>query len=335
MLEGDFLSGYRYPLLAGVVAAVATLIITPLVRKIAIKYGALDDPKSDDRRIHTTPIPRWGGIAIFAGFLIAIGAVLPFAYPDYTFPNYLLALVGVCALIVLFGAVDDSKVLSARIQAGFLLLCGLIVQLPADQFGRVQMLGIESPLPGPDFWITFGIWAIPFTAIYLFIVAKTMDTVDGVDGLAAGIAGIAAATLSIIATYDGQPRVALVCAAISGACIGFLRYNYNPATIFMGTGGAQFLGFSLAALSIVGAMKTAAALAIFIPLLVFAIPIFDAVVVVIRRIASGQPITQADKRHLHHTLLNKGLSQRQTVWVLYGVAIVLSVALIAIVRSYG
>jgi UDP-GlcNAc:undecaprenyl-phosphate GlcNAc-1-phosphate transferase len=162
-----------------------------------------------------------------------------------------------------------------------------------------------------------------------------MDTIDGIDGLAAGVAGIAGVTLSIIATYEEQPRVALVAAAIAGASIGFLRHNYNPAKIFMGTGGAQLLGFMLASLSIVGAFKTAAALALFIPILVFGVPIFDAAFVVVRRIVSRQPITQADKRHLHHTLLKKGFSQRQTVWILYTVAAALSLLLLVLVRAYG
>ena len=184
-------------------------------------------------------------------------------------------------------------------------------------------------------WIAFGVAGIAITAIYIFVITKTMDTIDGIDGLAAGIAGIAAGTLSIIATYDKQPRVALIAASTCGAAFGFLRYNYNPAKIFMGTGGAQVLGFILASLSIVGALKTAAALALFIPVLVFGVPLIDAVVVVIRRIISRQPITQADKRHLHHTLLSKGLSQRQAVWILYILALALCTVLINIVRLYG
>ena len=123
---------------------------------------------------------------------------------------------------------------------------------------------------------------------------------------------------------QGQPRIALITAATGGAALGFLGHNYNPAKIFMGTGGAYVLGFTLACLSIAGTLKTAAAVSIFIPLLVFGLPIFDAFFVVVRRIRSGSPITQADKRHLHHTLLGSGLSQRQTVWVLYAAAATLS-----------
>ncbi len=231
----------------------------------------------------------------------------------------------------------------------------MAVQFFFDPAGRVQIAGFGSPLGSTGSWVPLGMLAIPVTAVYIFVVAKTMDTIDGVDGLAAGIAAIAAATLSIIATYSVHrlapntavaqelgrgfqelPRVALVAAAIAGACMGFLRHNYNPAKIFMGTGGAQVLGFTLACISIAGVMKTAAAAALLVPILVFGVPLFDAFFVISRRLLSGQPITQADKRHLHHTLLGQGLSQRQTVWVLYTAAAALCAVLVAVVvRVYA
>ena len=162
---------------------------------------------------------------------------------------------------------------------------------------------------------------------------KTMDTIDGIDGLSAGIAAISAGTLIVIAVYSGQPRVAIVAAAIAGSSIGFLRHNYNPAKIFMGTGGAYVLGFMMACLSIVGALKTAAAVSIVLPVLVFGVPIVDAFIVITRRLLSGHPITQADKRHLHHTLLGKGLTQRQTVWILYAAAAALCAVALFVVRN--
>lgn len=332
----DPMAGFRYPLLTMVVSLVITLCLTPLVRRFAIKKGAVDDPKRDDRRVHTEPIPRWGGIAIFGGAVLALAVMLPLAYPNNPFPPYFLGMVGLGAVLVVMGAIDDLRSLSAKLQLLYLLAVGFLVQLPYDKVGRVKIQGMEMPIFGSHTqWVSFGIGGILVTAFYIFVVTKTMDTIDGIDGLAAGISSIAAGTLAIIATYEGQPRVALVAAASAGASIGFLRYNYNPAKIFMGTGGAQFLGFWLASLSIVGALKTAAALAVFIPILVFGVPIIDAGVVVVRRILSRQPITQADKRHLHHALLAKGLSQRQAVWVLYIVAIALCGALITIVRLYG
>lgn len=331
-IAGDLLKGFRAPGLAGLVALVISYVLTPWVRSFAISRGAVDDPKGDARRIHTEPIPRWGGLAIFAGILGALLVILPFAFPDSpAFPLYLVGMLFMGAAIVVVGALDDLYQYKAKVQALFLLLCGVGVQLFEGPIGRVQIQTFKVPLT--EIVIHLGLWAVPITAFYIFVVTKTMDTIDGVDGLAAGIATIAAATLVLIAVYGGQPRVAIVAAAIAGSALGFLRHNYNPAKIFMGTGGAQLLGFLLACLSIVGALKTAATLALLIPLLVFGVPIFDAFFVIIRRIASGQPITQADKRHLHHTLLGKGLTQRQTVWVMYAMAAALCAVAFLVIKT--
>ena len=330
------LAGFRYPLLAAFIALAVTWLATPWVRRLAFKLGAVDDPKRDDRRVHTEPLPRWGGIAIYGGFLVSLLAVLPFAFPGRAtpFPPYLLGIVGIGTAVVVVGALDDLKQFSAKIQATFLLAAGAGVTLCGmHDRARVLIAGLNwPPFVDSHQWVGFGVWAIPITAVYVFVVTKTMDTIDGIDGLASGIAAIAGGTLSIIATYEGQPRVALVTAALAGSALGFLRHNYNPAKIIMGTGGAQFLGFALATLSIVGAMKTAAALMILIPVFVFGVPLFDAVQVVIRRRLSGVPITQADKRHIHHQLLDRGLSQRQAVWVLYLIAFILCALLILVVK---
>jgi UDP-GlcNAc:undecaprenyl-phosphate GlcNAc-1-phosphate transferase len=331
-----FLDGFRAPLLAALVALAVSWFLTPYVRKVAIRSGAVDDPSQDERRVHAEPTPRWGGLAIYAGIVVALAAILPWAYPFNPFPDYLIAVLLLGVVIVALGALDDLYQFSARVQMIFLVAAGVAVQFWYDAAGRVQIQGITTPLFAAEGeWQAFGWLAIPLTAIYIFVVTKTMDTIDGIDGLAAGIASIAGATLAIIAVYSGQPRVALVCAAVAGASIGFLRHNYNPARIFMGTGGAQLLGFILACMSIVGALKTAAALALIVPILLFGVPVIDALIVVVRRLISRQPITQADKRHLHHALLSKGLTQRQAVWVLYLIALTLAGALIVVVRLYG
>ncbi len=335
---GKLLEGFRYPLLAMGVALVASLVLTPIVRRLAFRFGAVDDPNRDDRRVHKVPLPRWGGIAIYGGLLIALASVLPFAYPHAPFPLYLVGILGIGGVVVVAGALDDLHQFSAKIQLGVLLAAGVAIQFfdSREVHTTVQISGISWPIFSSDgAWVPFGIWAIPLTAFYIFVVTKTMDTIDGIDGLAAGIAAITGATLSIIATYEGQPRVALIAAALAGTSLGFLKHNYNPARIIMGTGGAQLLGFVLASLSIVGALKTAAAVAIIVPVLVFGVPLFDAAQVMIRRKLSGVPITQADKRHIHHQLLDRGLSQRQAVWVLYSIAIVLCVTLVIVVRVYG
>ncbi|MCC7229000.1 MAG: undecaprenyl/decaprenyl-phosphate alpha-N-acetylglucosaminyl 1-phosphate transferase [Fimbriimonadaceae bacterium] len=330
-----FWGGFRYPLFTGLVAMLITWGLTPRVRMLAFKSGAVDDPKRDDRRIHKEPLPRWGGIAIFIGIAIAIAAVLPFAFPKTNpYPLYLVGMLVVGALLVVAGALDDLYQYSAKIQLLILLGAGVAIQFFAGSIGKIQIRTLGIPFTDHHIQLLWA--AIPLTAIYIFIVTKTMDTIDGVDGLASGIAAISAGTLMTIAVYEGQPRVAIIAAAVGGSCIGFLRHNYNPAKIIMGTGGAYILGFTLACLSIVGAVKTAAALTLIIPIFVFGVPIFDAIQVVIRRKLSGVPITQADKRHLHHQLLKRGLSQRQTVWVLYLAAAALcGTLLVIILRSYA
>jgi UDP-GlcNAc:undecaprenyl-phosphate GlcNAc-1-phosphate transferase len=336
--QGKFLEGFRYPILTGVVALVLTMLLTPYILKLAVKMGAVDDPTRDERRIHKEPLPRWGGIAIFAGILISLLAILPFAYPKSNpFPMYLIGIFLVGGVLVVAGALDDLFQYSAKIQLLVLLAAGVVIQFLFDKSGRIQINSIGIPFSDGQY-LDLHVWwlAIPITAIYIFVVTKTMDTIDGVDGLASGIAAISATTLAIIATYSGQPRVALVAAAIGGASLGFLRHNYNPAKIIMGTGGAYILGFSLACLSVVGALKVAAAFALVIPILAFGVPIFDAFVVVTRRIIARQPIYVADKRHVHHALLGKGYSQRETVLILYAVAATLcGVLLMLVVKTNG
>ncbi len=328
-IESKLLSGFRAPLVALAIAMIVGYFLTPWVRSFAIKRGAVDDPTRDDRRVHTQPTPRWGGLAIYGGLVASLGILLPFAYPQtVAFPPYLIGMLILGAVIVVVGALDDLYQYRASIQALFLLACGIVIQFFGSDAGYVQIQTLGQSLK-------LGWLAMPFTAIYIFVVTKTLDTIDGLDGLAAGIAAIAGGTLAIIAIYSGQPRVALIAAAVTGSVLGFLRHNYNPAKIFLGTGGAQLLGFTLACVSIVGAMKTAATVAVAIPLLIFGVPIFDATFVVIRRILARQAITQADKRHLHHTLLGQGLTQRQVVWVLYAAAMLLAASLMLVIKQYG
>ncbi|RYG39188.1 undecaprenyl/decaprenyl-phosphate alpha-N-acetylglucosaminyl 1-phosphate transferase [bacterium] len=326
------LKGFRAPILAGFIALAVTWLVTPYVIKLAFKHGAVDDPKRDDRRVHKVPLARWGGIGIYLGILVALLVVLPFAYPStVAFPRYLIAMLAIAGGLAVFGMFDDLKSYSARWQLLALLGAGVVVQFFYGSIGRVQINTLSIPLSNPPAYFVLGLMAIPATAFYIFIVTKTMDTIDGIDGLSSGIAAITATTLVIIGVYGGQPRVAIVAAAIAGASLGFLRHNYNPAKIIMGTSGPYVLGFMLAGLSIVGAFKTAAALALLVPMFAFGVPLFDAFFVITRRALSGVPITQADKRHVHHTLLKQGLSQRQTVWILYTCAAALGAVLVYLV----
>ena len=325
-------------------ALATTYLLTPWVRRLAIRAGVLDMP--DARRVHTEPIPRWGGLAIYIGVAVGMLAGLARLYllapSDEAFLERALQFLGLLLVgtgVLIVGMLDDCKQFSALIQMGALLLAGLVVQL----FG-VQIEGFAAPIGGKFSearWIPLGAWSIPITALWLFVVSKTMDTIDGLDGLAAGVSAIAAFTLALMALQAAdlldQPYpnwlIAITAAAIAGAAGGFLRYNFNPARIFMGTGGAQFLGFMLGGLSVIGAFKTATAFAILIPVLVFGLPFLDAGLAVVRRLLSGQPIHKPDKKHIHHQLLERGLNQRQTVLILYGIAAAMAVVALILFRK--
>jgi UDP-GlcNAc:undecaprenyl-phosphate/decaprenyl-phosphate GlcNAc-1-phosphate transferase len=325
-------------------ALATTYLLTPWVRRLAIRAGALDIP--DARRVHTEPIPRWGGLAIYIGVAVGMLAGLARLYllapSDSVFLGRALQFLGLLLVgtgVLVVGMLDDRKQFSALVQMGALLLAGLVVQL----FG-VQIEGFAAPIGGKFIearWIPLGAWAIPITALWIFVVSKTMDTIDGLDGLAAGVSAIAALALALMALQAAdlldQPYpnwlIAITAAAIAGAAGGFLRYNFNPARIFMGTGGAQFLGFMLGGLSVIGAFKTATAFAIAIPVLVFGLPFLDAGLAVVRRLLSGQPIHKPDKKHIHHQLLERGLNQRQTVLILYGIAAAMAVVALILFRK--
>jgi UDP-GlcNAc:undecaprenyl-phosphate/decaprenyl-phosphate GlcNAc-1-phosphate transferase len=331
-MEAEFLVGFRAPLLAAVLALVVSWLLTPVARKLAIAKGAVDDTARDARRVHKELMPKWGGLAIYAGICVGVLLVLPLVHQPIL--PYTLGILLVGGFLVVVGALDDLYEFGAKIQAPMLLAAGVAVQFFASAGSRIQIETLAIPLSGNHEYIRLiPLASILVTAAYIFVVTKTMDTIDGVDGLAAGIATISATTLCIVAFYGQQPRVAIIAAAVAGSAIGFLRHNYNPAKIFMGTGGAYILGFTLACLSVVGAFKTAAFISLLIPVTVFGVPVVDAFVVITRRLLSHQPITQADKRHLHHQLLGKGLSPKQTMWVMCLAAIMLcSAVLFAVVK---
>lgn len=283
--------------------------ITPIMRRTAVRHNIMVHPGG--RRVHTRPTPLWGGLAIYAGFTIAS---IIFLLITKHFDMYAVGLIVSGAIIVTIGMLDDLYELSAKAQTIAIILAAVV----AISFGiRIQFISNPFGEPRTVYVPTVISWII--TLVWIFGVTKTVDFMDGLDGLASGIGAIAAGTLAIMAYYSGQPGVALMAAALSGACIGFLRFNFNPAKIFMGTGGSQFIGFALAVISIIGAFKTAAAMAIALPILVLGVPIFDGIFVICRRIVNRQPVSSADKTHLHHRLLNLGFSQKQAViliWVL-------------------
>lgn len=329
-------------LVAALVAALLTMGITPWVRQWVERKGAIDQP--DARRVNKQPIPRAGGIAIVLGFLVAViltVSVRQMRLPDQRIWTPQVTGVLLATLfIALTGLVDDFKNISARwqilaISAAALILVAFGVRIEGVSNFFISQSGTKYN--AALHWHALGMGAsVLLTVFWVFIVTKTVDAIDGVDGLAAGVCAISAATLALMSaqlkTSDG-PTLALMAAAIVGACLGFLRHNYHPAKIIMGTIGAQTLGLALAAISIMGAFKVAAAVSVLIPILVLGVPIFDFTHVLARRLLDRAPLTAADKRHLHHRLLARGWNQKQVVWFIYSVTIFLCMTAFALFKA--
>jgi UDP-GlcNAc:undecaprenyl-phosphate GlcNAc-1-phosphate transferase len=194
--------------------------------------------------------------------------------------------------------------LAGQIAAALVVaLSGLRIEFISDPFGS----GI----------ILLGLLSVPITVLYLVGFANVINLIDGLDGLAAGVTAISATSLLVLAAQGNRLTAAVLAAALIGACLGFLRYNFHPASIFMGDSGAMFLGFSLAAISLLGVMKTTAAIALAVPLMIIGVPIFDTVSAILRRLRHNRPISEADRGHIHHRLLGIGFDQRQTVLIIY------------------
>ncbi len=308
-------------ILAMGVALIISFIATPLVKKLAYKVGAVDVPK-DNRRMHDHPIPRMGGLAIFIG---CVASILLFA--DMTRPLQGI-LLGAC-LIVAVGVVDDAHPLGAGVK----FILQIVAALIAVWHG-VIIQTIANPLFFGDnpYW-NFGVWAVPITVIWIVAVTNSVNLIDGLDGLADGVSTIGAFTMLIIALLMGDLEIAVITAALVGACVGFIPYNRNPAKIFMGDTGSTFLGFMLATVSVIGLFKLYAMISFIVPFIILGFPIFDTVSAFTRRILKGQNPMKADRSHTHHKLIDMGMNQKQAVATLYLVAGVLGLCAVMIVTS--
>lgn len=285
------------------VSGLISYFITPFVIKLAYRIGAIDVPK-DNRRVHKKPIPRLGGLAIAIAFAVST-LTLNEVKPD------ILVLFISLSIIIVMGVLDDVYDLNAKLKFFIQIVAALIVT-----FFMVRIKFLANPF-SPMQYIFLGYWGIPLTVFWIVGITNTVNLIDGLDGLAAGVSCISSLTLALILLKNGDHYYTSVLIALIGAILGFLPYNFNPARIFMGDTGSLFLGFTLSVVSMNTTIKSAATLAVFIPLLALGIPIFDTTFAIIRRTKNRQPIMQADKGHLHHRLLSTGLSQKQTVLILY------------------
>ncbi len=305
---------------AFVTALAVALVVTPGVMWVAFRTGALDKP--DARKVHKQPIPRIGGAGIYLAFMAAMYQALPLVELE---PDVKQAMTGLLlggTLIVAIGLIDDYKNLPAKVKllgqivsAGIAVYFGVRIDFISDPFGDILYLYDYVTIPGTIFWIVG--------------ITNTVNLIDGLDGLAAGVSTIASVTILLVALQQGVPLVAVVTAALAGAALGFLFFNFNPARIFMGDTGSMFLGFMLAGISVIGAVKSAATIALIVPILALGLPILDTTFAIIRRKLAGVPIMKPDKGHLHHRLLSLGFTQRQAVLLMYIISALLGSSAIA------
>lgn len=318
-----------------VVALVVTLVCVPIVRKIAIKVDAVDYPNA--RRVNKEPIPRMGGVAMAIGIFVALAVEIAgefifgwagfYVDPVRSDVNHLGVMLGVF-IVTLVGAYDDvksmkpgPKMLGQIVGATVIVISGLLLSEIANPFGSG--------------YVHFGWFAYPLTVFYLVAFMNVINLIDGLDGLAAGIVAITSVTLFTIAAGRGLIETALLSVALLGATIGFLRYNFNPASIFMGDSGSLTLGAMVGVISLLGVMRAPTFIVLVVPLIVSAIPIIDTAAAIIRRKKNHQPIQQADKNHLHHQLLRKGLSVRKAVLIVYAWTAFLGVGAILMSHMHG
>jgi len=301
----------NYPLTFHVIAALAvalviSLIATPPVKWFAERVGAIDVPK-DARRVHKTPIPRLGGLAIFIGFILS---VVIFAEIDREVQGVLLG----ALVIVTIGVVDD--IIQLRAWQKFL---GQILAALIPVFHGVMIDLVSNPnIFAASNYLNLGYFAIPLTILWIVGITNAVNLIDGLDGLAVGVSTISSLTMLVVALLvTADANVALILAALAGACLGFMPYNLNPAKIFMGDTGALLLGYLLATMSILGLFKFYAVISFAVPFMALALPILDTLFAILRRVIRGQSPMAPDRGHFHHRLLDLGFSQKQAVFIIY------------------
>ena len=308
-------------MLAFVFAAITALVATPLVMILAARTGALDVP--DARKVHKKPIPRIGGIGIYAAFIISMVLIRIFVELSGELLWGVSGLILSGTIIMLVGVIDDYKNLPAKIKLLGQIFAAAILVIGFD----VRIDFITDPF-GDYIYLEW--FAVPATIFWLVGLSNTINLIDGLDGLAAGVSMIAAITIMFVALEQNVMIIAVLTAALAGAAFGFLFFNFNPASIFMGDSGALFLGFMLAGISVIGAVKCAATIALIVPILALGLPILDTAFAIVRRYRGGVPIFRPDKGHLHHRLLGLGFTQRQAVLLMYVISALLGLSAVAL-----
>ena len=292
--------------IAVVCAALVAYTTTPPVRLLAFRIGAIDIP-TDARRMHKKPTPRIGGLAIFAGFLVA---TLVFCEPSAQL--YSIWIGG--GILAILGVLDDIFRLSAWIK----LIVQLCVAGIAVSFGiLIDHITFAGAV------IEFGYFSIPVTMLWIVGLSNAINLIDGLDGLSCGISAITSVSIFMVMLITGDFTSALITAILTGACLGFLPYNKNPAKIFMGDTGALFLGYTLSIISVQGLFKLHTMLSFLVPLSIFALPILDTFIAIFRRVLHGQSPFHPDRGHFHHKLVDMGFTHKEAVRLLYAISAIM------------
>ena len=295
-----------------VLALVASLCLTPPVRAVARWAGVLDVPDGR-RKLHPKSVPLLGGVAVFIAFYVCLWLVVTqLESPSARSAFQLASAMFVPSLVILtLGIVDDKWSVSPWIKIAVQILAGLLVYY---QLG-IRIDTLATVFIGSH--QTLGLLSLPATLVWIVLITNAFNVVDGMDGLATGVAFIALACMFVVSLQMNQPAIAFAAAPLAGAVLGFLRYNFNPASIFLGDSGSLFLGFQLAVLSIVGSQKSSTAVAVAAPIFVLALPLIETATSAVRRFVSGRSIMQADSAHIHHQLIRLGCTPRRAAGILY------------------
>ncbi|MBS1787354.1 MAG: undecaprenyl/decaprenyl-phosphate alpha-N-acetylglucosaminyl 1-phosphate transferase [Acidobacteria bacterium] len=308
-----------------------SLLLTPVVRRLCERYGWLDVPR-DQRRVHRKATPRLGGVAVVTSMLTALMALLwvnnSVTWSLWEERSKLFVALAPAAIIFLVGVYDDMYGISPRVKFA---AQGLAASLFFALGGRIEILSVSFAgairLPVVVSFVVTVVWIVAIT--------NAFNLIDGIDGLAAGAGLFASLVMIVVSIVTGHSFVTVIALAMAGALIGFLRYNFNPASIFLGDSGSLFVGFTLATLSVQGTQKASTVVALAIPLLAFGLPIIDTSLALLRRFTSGRPLFAGDKEHIHHKLLARGWSQRRVVLVLYGACALLGLQALLFVQEWG
>ena len=312
-----------------ILSAITSFLMTPWARSLAFKIGAVDLPNS--RKVHTGAMPRLGGVAVIIGFLACwIGFYLVDNRISEAFQNYekrLLGLLFGTLVMLALGIYDDIKGANARKKFAVQILAGLLLI-----FSGIRIETLSNPFGSP---LHLGVWSTPITLLWIVGVTNAINLLDGIDGLATGVAACISLTLGVFSIFMDNILLAILSLSLTGACLGFLPHNYFPARIFLGDSGSLVIGFVLSAIGIMSVFKAPTAVALAVPLLIFALPIFDTGSVVIGRLLRGDSVFEADRSHVHHRLLELGWTHKKAAGFLYILTGVLAVCAlgVSLIRS--